>query len=88
MRRLVFGVIALMKIIIYNNGQKVTGRLTLATQAIKTLVGSYEVKKKKKYRFLSGTYPFKTCSYCQCVFFSDPKLSLIKTAFGKDYNIN
>lgn len=48
MRRLVFGVIALMKIIIYNNGQKVTGRLTLATQAIKTLVGSYEVKKKKK----------------------------------------
>lgn len=42
-RRLVFHVSALMKIIIYNNGQKVIGGLTPVTQAIKTLVGSFEV---------------------------------------------
>lgn len=45
-RRLVFNVIALTKIIIYNNGQKVIGGLTPVTQAIKTLVGSFEVLKK------------------------------------------
>lgn len=41
-----FHVIALTKIIIYNNGQKVIGGLTPVTQAIKTLVGSFEVLKK------------------------------------------
>ena len=42
-RRLVFCVIALMKIIISNNGQKVIGGLTPVTQAIKTLVGFFKI---------------------------------------------